>query len=120
MTDCMEFLEVKREHSEVFEKSWAMHEKQGADLKDAANEEPDNGNTSRNNETKGKPQGKASSKPSPRAQVHAKPSLKKNTYWRKATQGPPREVQQDQGEDQHNLGSSTRASFPDRVWHGVV
>ena len=26
MTDCMEFLEVKREHSEVFEKSWAMYE----------------------------------------------------------------------------------------------
>ena len=38
MTDCMEFLEVKREHSEVFEKSWAMYEKQGSDLKEEARE----------------------------------------------------------------------------------
>ena len=36
MTDCMEFLEVKREHSEVFEKSWAMYEKQSVGLKQKA------------------------------------------------------------------------------------
>ena len=75
MTDCMEFLEVKREHSEVFEKSWAMHVKQVASLKEEAQEEQDDGSTLRNKETKGKPQetkgkpqGKASSKPSPRTQ----------------------------------------------------
>ena len=81
MTDCMEFLEVKREHSEVFEKSWAMHEKQVASLKEEAQEEQDDGSALRNKETKGnpqetkgKPQGKASSKPSPRTQAHAEPS----------------------------------------------
>ena len=78
MTACMEFLEVKREHNEVFEKSWAMYEKQGVGLKEEAKEEPDNGSTSRNNETKGKPQGKANSKPSPKSQVHAEPSSKKH------------------------------------------
>ena len=36
MTETMEFLEVKREHSEVFEKSWNMYEKQGVDLKEEA------------------------------------------------------------------------------------
>ena len=79
----MEFLEVKREHSEVFEKSWAMYEKQGVGLKEEAKEEQDNGSTSRNNETKGKPQGKASSKPSPRTQVHAEPSSKTPTGGKK-------------------------------------
>jgi len=83
MTDCLEFLEVKREHSEVFEKSWNMYEKQGVDLKEEAKEEQDNGSTSRNNETKGKPQGKASSKPSPRTQVHAEPSSKTPTGGKK-------------------------------------
>ena len=86
----MEFLEVKREHSEVFEKSWAMHVKQVASLKEEAQEEQDDGSTLRNKETKGKPQetkgkpqGKASSKPSPRTQVHAEPSSKTPTGGKK-------------------------------------
>ena len=52
-------------------------------MKEEAKEELANGSTSINNETEGKPQGKASSKPSPRTQVHPEPSSKTPTAGKK-------------------------------------